>query len=99
LPDSKEDTRLDIWWGQVHKDGKYPALSKVALAVCSVFHGPLVESSFNTMGDIMDPKSSNTSVDTYAAIQTVNFFLKTRNTSTVEFFTRRIFCMTLLTKL
>ena len=36
---------------------RYPTLGKVVGACLSIFHGPQVESSFNTMGD-MDVKSS-----------------------------------------
>lgn len=57
-----ETERVDSWWGVIKKSGQYPALSKVAIAACTIFHGPIVESSFNTMGDIMDPKSSNMAV-------------------------------------
>uniref|UniRef100_K1Q395 HAT C-terminal dimerisation domain-containing protein n=1 Tax=Magallana gigas TaxID=29159 RepID=K1Q395_MAGGI len=57
-----ETERVDSWWGVIKKSGQYSALSKVAIAACAIFHGPIVESSFNTMGDIMDPKSSNMAV-------------------------------------
>lgn len=54
-----ETERVDSWWGIIKKSGQYPALSKVDIAACTIFHGPMVESSFNANGDIMDPKCSN----------------------------------------
>ena len=35
-------------------------------ALLSRFHGPVLKSSFNVMGDIIDVKSANTTVQTYA---------------------------------
>ncbi|XP_052282792.1 uncharacterized protein LOC127879778 [Dreissena polymorpha] len=86
LPDPEQ--RLDEWWGNVFVAGKYPALSKVALLACTVFHGPMVESSFNTMGDIIGVKSASVTVETYASIQTVKYFLKARNTTALSYFDR-----------
>lgn len=34
------DTRIDEWWAQLQK--KLPALSKIALAALTIFHGPKV---------------------------------------------------------
>lgn len=83
-----ETERVDSWWGVIKKSGQYSALSKVAIAACAIFHGPIVESSFNTMGDIMDPKSSNMAVETYNSIQTVKYFIKSRETTATKLFRR-----------
>lgn len=83
-----ETERVDSWWGIIKKSGQYPALSKVAIAACTIFHGPMVESSFNTMGDIMDLKSSNMAVETYYSIQTVKYFIKSRETTATKLFRR-----------
>jgi hypothetical protein len=40
-------------------------------AALSCFHGPLVESSFNVMGEIMDKSTTNMDIETYCALQTV----------------------------
>uniref|UniRef100_A0A8C5BWR0 Sulfotransferase n=1 Tax=Gadus morhua TaxID=8049 RepID=A0A8C5BWR0_GADMO len=48
------------WLAKVFNSQKFPALSKVVKAALSIFHGPLVEASFNLMGDIIDPKSRTT---------------------------------------
>ena len=64
-----EDVRVDNWWTKLIEH--YPNLSKVALAMLSIFHGPRVESSFSMMGNILDRKSGRISLQTYSAIQTV----------------------------
>ena len=53
----KKFVRADIWWFKL-KD-KYPLLSKISLALLTIFHGPRVESSFRVMGDVMDKKSNS----------------------------------------
>ena len=45
-----------------------------------------IESSFNTMGDIMDTKSSSMEVDTYGSIQRVKYHLKARSMSAIQMF-------------
>src|SRR4029434_9795875 len=47
------------WWAHVMSLGKYPAFSQVIRGALSIFHGPLVESSFSLMGDVIDTKISN----------------------------------------
>ena len=54
---------------------KYPALSKVATTAFSIFHGPRVESSFSSMGNILEKKRSQLNVETYDAYQTVRYYL------------------------
>lgn len=34
--------RLDSWWATVNKLNQYPAVCKMALTLCTIFHGPLV---------------------------------------------------------
>ena len=51
----KKFVRADTWWFKL-KD-KYLLLSKMSLALLTIFHGPRVESSFSVMGDVMDKKS------------------------------------------
>ena len=45
-------------------------------ASLSIFTGPTVESSFSNMSDIIDSQSSRTGIDTYSAIMTVKYQLK-----------------------
>lgn len=48
----------------------------------------MVESSFNLMGDIMDPRSTSMYISTFSAIQTVKYTLMSRKQSAVEMFSR-----------
>ena len=57
LPAYKEDMKVDEWWAMVAISHKYTAVCKLVFALMSIFHGPQVESSFNTMGDIIDIRS------------------------------------------
>ena len=54
----------------------------------SCFHGPRVEGSFNTMGDVIDPKSCRMNVQTYSAIQTVKYGLRAEQKTALKKFTR-----------
>ena len=81
-----KDIELDIWWAAVGKEKKFPYLTKMAKALMSCFHGPSVESSFNVMGDIIDPKSAAMHVPTFSAIQTVKYGLRARNLTSLDMF-------------
>ena len=72
----KKFVRADTWWFKL-KD-KYLLLSKMSLALLTIFHGPRVESSFSVMGDVMDKKSGRMNVSTYSAIQTVKYSLNAK---------------------
>lgn len=80
----REGDDMVDWWAHVFESSKYPALCKVVKGALSIFHGPLVESSFNSMGDIINPKSTNMSIPTFNAIQTVKYTLKASNKMAVE---------------
>ena len=83
LPSALDSKRDDIdcltWWVGVLK--KYPVVFKVVRAFLSIFHGSRVESSFSTMGDIIDKKSARMNIETYAAIQTIKYALLGMNVS------------------
>ncbi|CAL4195116.1 unnamed protein product, partial [Meganyctiphanes norvegica] len=83
-----QHVRVDKWWSEVRKTGKYPCLTKMVFAMLSCFHGPLVEASFNAMGDILGNKSFNMNLDTYNSYQTVQYYLKGHGTSAIKLFTR-----------
>ena len=87
LPPYK-DMRVDEWWGKVAALKKYDELCKVVFAALSIFHGPQVESSFNTMGDVIDIRSCQMKTETYSAFQTVKYYLKARDTKAVSYFKR-----------
>ena len=82
-------SRADQWWGAVKRTGRYNILAKVALAAFSCFHGPLVESSFNNMGNIMDPKRSKMNMGTYNAYLTSQYYFKTHNTDAIKLLSRK----------
>ncbi|KAH3872469.1 hypothetical protein DPMN_035685 [Dreissena polymorpha] len=85
LPDFNSDTRIDHWWAA---QNGYPAMKKIILALVTCFHGPMVEGTFNRMGDILDSKSSSLSIDSLNAIQSVKSALKEKGVSAVEYFHR-----------
>lgn len=45
-----------------------------------------MESSFNTMGDILGKKCSRTAVKTYSSIQAIKYHLKSRDINSISFF-------------
>lgn len=89
LKSATEHVRIDTWWTEVAKSKKYPLLCKLVFAFLSIFHGPQVESSFNTMGDVIDIRSCQMNIETYSAIQCVKYHLSTRGLSAVEYFKRK----------
>ncbi|CAL8371647.1 unnamed protein product [Gadus morhua 'NCC'] len=88
LASFSEGEDMVTWLAKVFNSQKFPALSKVVKAALSIFHGPLVEASFNLMGDIIDPKSSNMAIPTFNAFQTVKYTLKSGNMSATQIFKR-----------
>ena len=77
------------WWNRVEQTGNYPLLSSVVAALMSCFHGPAVESSFSVMKMILDDKSSRLSIDTYSALQTVKYSLRSSGKTAVQCFSRK----------
>ena len=84
---TKEPIRVDVWWQQV--SNRYPALSKMAKAILTCFHGPQVEGSFNVMGDVLDSRSSNMNISSFSSIQTVKYTLRSKEKTAVQHFHRR----------
>ena len=89
VPKPKVIDRIDEWWHEVKKTGRYDSLSKMVFAVLSIFHGPLVESSFNSMGYIMDSKRYNMKMDTYNSYLTVQYYFRAHDTDSVQLFSRK----------
>ncbi|KAK5929998.1 hypothetical protein CgunFtcFv8_011184 [Champsocephalus gunnari] len=77
-----------MWWAHVMSTGKYPALSGVIRGALSICHGPMAESSFNLMGDTLDPKSSRMNIATLDAIQTAKYAMKSRGMTATMMFKR-----------
>lgn len=86
LPSYEEGGDVVQWWACVFKTEKYPALSQAVKAALSIFHGPLVESSFSSMGNIIDQKSTSMKISTFSAVQTVKYTLQNRKQTGVEMF-------------
>lgn len=84
-----DSSRIDKWWCSEEVTCKYPALSKMAKALLSCFHGPQVESSFSVMNDIIDSKSGKLKIETYSAIQNVKYSIKASNKSSLEYFCKK----------
>lgn len=89
LPSVEEFPRLDHWWAQIFKSGKYPTLSKLIKASLSIFTGPHIEQSFSIMNDIINPKTNRMNVSTYAAIQNVKYELKSQKKTSLALFHRK----------
>lgn len=88
LPDPAT-MEIDQWWVTVRKTGRFPALCKMVLTLLTCFHGPMVEASFNLMGDIINPRSSRMNVETFNAIQSVKYGLKSRSTTALQLFKKK----------
>ena len=83
---AKADAPVDVWWAGVSEE-RYPVLTKAARGLLSCFHGPLVESAFSEMGDILT-KKTNMDLETYSAMQTVKTTLQTRKLTAVKYFAK-----------
>ena len=86
LKNVEDGERIEDWWGPIIDKGKYPAMSRMVTVCLSCFHGPMVESSFNLMGDIIDIRSTRMNIATFSAIQTVKYGLMSRKMTALECF-------------
>ena len=68
--------------------GRYPGLNHVVRGALSIYYGPMVESSFSAMGDIITNKSTKMSMATYNAIQTTKYALRSRSHTAIQMFKR-----------
>ena len=81
MPLPEETERLDIWWNKVFKTKRYPVLSSLVRPCLSIFTGPMVECSFSVMNDIIDSRSGRMEIDTYSAIVTTKYNIKSTGKS------------------
>ena len=88
LPALMSGVSVDCWWAAVDSD-TYPVLTKLVKAALSCFHGPLVESSFSVMADVIDKGNTGIDIATFSAIQTVKYSLSTRGTTAVDWFCKK----------
>ena len=92
IPSFIEGDLADMWWCDSvinHPDCRYQSLSKLAMISFSVFHGPLIESTFSGMSQIIDCHSTRTKITSYSSLQTIRHGLKSRNTSAINLFKRK----------
>lgn len=83
---NEEDShfRLDKdWWVHVMSRKtcgqlKYPVLSKMVKALLSVFTGPIVESSFNIMGDILEEDRTRLTTYNYESLAMIKSSLSAK---------------------
>ena len=67
----------------------FPCLSKMVKALLAYFGGPVVESSFNLMGDIIDERRGKMSMETFSAFQTFKYALNACGKSCLQMFNRQ----------
>lgn len=78
----EEGKRIDLnFWTKVFnlttfEHLRYPVLKKLFHALLTVFSGPLVESTFNIMDDIVEKDRTNLTVQNYEAVAVVKTALK-----------------------
>ena len=77
----KKRETTDEWWAAVDSR-TYPHLTKLVKAALSSFHGPMVESSFSIMTEVIDQRNTSMEIDTFAVIQTVKYALKVAGKNT-----------------
>lgn len=88
LPMYNDGDDMVTWWAKVFDTGRYPGLNHVVRGCLSIFHGPMVESSFSAMGDIIDNKSTSMTMATFNSIQTTKYALRSRGQTAIQLFKR-----------
>ncbi|XP_052816458.1 uncharacterized protein LOC128243033 isoform X1 [Mya arenaria] len=79
-----EEDRIDTgFWTKVFKiktftEVRYPMLKKLVMALLTIFSGPLIESTFNIMDDIIEKDRTQLTVVNYEAVAIVKTSLKRR---------------------
>lgn len=58
---------------------RYPAMKSLVTALLTIFSGPLVESSFNIMDDIVEKDRASLTVENYEAVAIIKCTLRKRN--------------------
>ncbi|XP_060560244.1 uncharacterized protein LOC132720200 [Ruditapes philippinarum] len=83
--DYKEEDPIDTgFWKRVFSlqsfnQVKYPALKKLVTSVLTIFSGPLIESTFNIMDDIVEKDRTKMTVINYEAVAIVKTALRKKN--------------------
>ncbi|KAL5016272.1 hypothetical protein ScPMuIL_005861 [Solemya velum] len=82
LGDKYDGKRIDLgFWSPVRKlktfdNPRYPVLSKLVCALLTSFSGPLIEGTFNVMGDIIEEDRSTMTIENYEAVAMIKTALK-----------------------
>lgn len=77
--------RVDTdWWSKIFKrqsngESKFPYLMKLVKALLTIFSGPVVESSFNVMSDILTDDRTNLTTHNFESLAIVKSYLSSRN--------------------
>ena len=79
----------DVWQNKVFETKQYPMLSSTVKASPCIFTRPMVESSFSITTNIIDLCSGRTEIDTYSAIMTVKYQLKSAGVTAFSKFHRK----------
>jgi hypothetical protein len=61
---------------------RYPYLTKLAFSLLTAFSGPLVEGSFNIMGDIIEDDRAKMQIENYEAVAIIKMGLKRKDVKT-----------------
>lgn len=81
---------MDEYWYEIFKlrddinNPKFPVLSKLIKACLTCFHGPMIESAFNFMDNIITDTRTSLKIDSLDAVQTVKYYLMSTNSTTCE---------------
>ena len=86
--EEKMSTDIDFWLKvsglKTFNEPRYPVLQILISALLSIFSGPLIESTFNIMDDIVEKDRSKLTVENYEAKPIVKTTLKRQNVSAVK---------------
>ena len=63
---------------------RYPALKKLVTSVLTIFSGPLIESTFNIMDDIIEKDRTKMTVVNYEAVAIVKTVLRKKNVKSTD---------------
>ena len=88
LPTMDDKQRLDVWWAQIFRMGKYPELTKLMKSAISIFTAPHIECSFSVMNNVITHKTARYDISTFAAYQRVQYNLKAQNTTSLKLYHR-----------
>ena len=88
----KGEERIDTdWWSKIFQiknpttnEAQYPVLSKLVKALLIIICGPIVESSFNIMDDIIESDRATMTVENYEGLSRVKYGLKKRGVKAIN---------------